>query len=67
MYYTIVGLFNWGNMTADARRSRNFRGLVIVLGVTIILCSLAALAYAFGPVQGLSEQVPLAPTLFAPP
>ena len=54
-------------MTADARRSRNFRGLVIVLGVTIILCSLAALAYAFGPVQGLSEQVPLAPTLFAPP
>jgi len=46
---------------------RNFRRVVIVLGLVIILCSLVALAYAFWPLEALREQAPLAPTLFAPP
>lgn len=54
-------------VTANASRPRNFRWLVIVLGIVIILCSLAALAYAFWPLELLREQAPLAPTLFAPP
>ena len=54
-------------VTANAPRMRNFRWVIIVLGVVIILCSLAALAYAFWPLEMLREQAPLAPTLFAPP
>ncbi len=46
---------------------RNLRLLLIVLGLMILLCSLAALAYAYWPVEVLREQAPLSPTLFAPP
>jgi hypothetical protein len=40
---------------------------LFILGLAIVLCSLAALAYAFWPVQGLEVQATLEPTLFAPP
>jgi hypothetical protein len=54
-------------MCADGSRARNLRLLFIVLGVILVACSLAALAYAFWPVEMLQEQAPLVPTLFAPP
>ena len=47
--------------------TRNLRLLLFVIGVVILLCSLAALAYAYWPVEALLEQVPIAPTLFSPP
>lgn len=47
--------------------SRNIRIAFFVLGLAIVLCSLAALLFAYGPVQALVDQVPLAPTLFSPP
>lgn len=47
--------------------SRNLRLSLIVLGVALMLCSLAALLYAFAPVQTLVEHSPLVPTLFSPP
>jgi hypothetical protein len=46
---------------------RNYRRVIIVFGLVVILCSLAALAYAFWPLEALHELTPLAPTLFAPP
>lgn len=49
------------------RMHRNFRLVLLVLGLLIIVCSLAALAFAFGSVEMISETTPLAPTLFAPP
>jgi len=48
-------------------RSRNLRLLIIVLGVAIVLCSLAALVYAIWPTGALVEQSPLMPTLFISP
>ena len=51
----------------EMKKSRNIRIAFFVFGVVILLCSLAALVYAFGPVQALVEQVPLAPTLLTPP
>ncbi len=54
-------------MAANALKMRNFRRVIIVLGLLIMLCALAALAYAFWPLEALREQAPLAPTLFAPP
>lgn len=51
----------------DLWHSRNIRWLVLVLGVVLLFCSLAALVYSFGPLETLREQVPLSPTLFAPP
>ena len=47
--------------------SRNLRLSLIVLGVVLMLCSLAALIYALAPVDTLVEHAPLAPTLFSPP
>ena len=38
-----------------------------LLGFIVILFGLLALAYAFGPVQHVNEQAPIAPTLFVPP
>jgi hypothetical protein len=55
------------NSLADGSRARNLRRLIFVLGVIMVVCSLAALAYAFWPVEALQEQAPLVPTLFAPP
>ncbi len=46
---------------------KRLRALLVLVGLLIVLCSLVALAYAFWPVDNLSEQVPLAPTLFSPP
>jgi len=48
-------------------RSRPFRFALVVLGLLILCCSLAALVYAFWPVQGASLQATIAPTLLAPP
>jgi Na+-transporting methylmalonyl-CoA/oxaloacetate decarboxylase gamma subunit len=38
-----------------------------VLGAVIVLLSLVALAYAFWPAGSLTQQAPLAPTLFVSP
>lgn len=46
--------------------SRNLRLSLIVLGVALMLCSLAALVYALAPVNTLIEHAPLVPTLFNP-
>jgi len=40
---------------------------LFIIGLMVLLCSLAALAYAFWPVEGLEVQTTLEPTLFAPP
>jgi len=47
--------------------SRNLRLLLFVIGIAILVGSLAALAYAYWPMAIFHEQVTLAPTLFAPP
>ncbi len=38
-----------------------------VVGLLLILLSCLALTYAFGSTEHITEQAPLAPTLFAPP
>ena len=38
-----------------------------IVGLGLVLLSCAALAYAFAPAQRATEQIPVAPTLFAPP
>lgn len=53
--------------SADGQRVRNLRRLLIVLGLVVVICSLAALVYAFWPIEALQEQAPLVPTLFSPP
>ena len=40
---------------------------LFMIGLVVLLCSLAALVYAFWPVEGLQVQSTLEPTLFAPP
>jgi hypothetical protein len=40
---------------------------LFLFGLLIVLCSLAALGYAFWPVEGLAVTATLEPTLFAPP
>lgn len=57
-------LYYWAGLI---RMNRNIRLVLLVLGLLIIVCSLAALAFAFIPVEIISERTPLAPTLFAPP
>jgi hypothetical protein len=47
--------------------SPRLRIVLAVVGVIIILCSLVTLAFAFGPIQHLSDQATVAPTMFAPP
>ena len=47
--------------------TRQARLMLLLLGLAIACCSLAALAYAFWPLPELSAQATLAPTLFAPP
>jgi len=46
---------------------RQVRFLLLLLGLAIVCCSMAALAYAFWPLPDLSLQATLAPTLLAPP
>jgi hypothetical protein len=47
--------------------SRKVRMALLSLGLLLVCCSLAALAYAFWPVEGVTIQATLAPTLLAPP
>lgn len=43
------------------------RLMIGIIGITIVLCSLVALAFAFWPEGVLEEQIRLAPTLLTPP
>ncbi|MGD2155856.1 MAG: hypothetical protein PVG14_04720 [Anaerolineales bacterium] len=47
--------------------SHRLRFALLALGLLFVCFSLAALAYAFWPLEGLRDQATLAPTLFAPP
>ena len=40
---------------------------LVILGLAVVVLSLAALAYAFWPVNSLTQQAPLVPTLFVSP
>jgi hypothetical protein len=44
-----------------------WRVALALLGVVVVLASLAAIAYIFWPLPPLTEQFRPAPTLFAPP
>jgi hypothetical protein len=41
--------------------------VLLFVGLIVIACSIAALVYTFQPVQLLTDQAPLAPTLFTAP
>jgi hypothetical protein len=47
--------------------SSRWRVRLAVIGLVLIVLSLAALAYALWPVENVLEQERLAPTFFAPP
>jgi hypothetical protein len=47
--------------------SRKARITLLSFGVLLVFCSLAALLFAFWPLEGNSLQATLAPTLLAPP
>jgi len=47
--------------------SRKSRIVLLSFGVLLVFCSLAALLFAFWPLEGTSIQATLAPTLLAPP
>ena len=47
--------------------SRKSRMALLSFGVLLVLCSLAALIYAFWPIESTSIQATLVPTLLAPP
>ncbi len=47
--------------------TRSARLAILIVGLLILACSLAALAYAVWPVPELTVQATLSPTLFAPP
>ncbi len=47
--------------------SPRLRFILLLLGLVIVLFSIVALAYAFGPGTDLRDQATLAPTLFSPP
>jgi hypothetical protein len=47
--------------------SRRSRLALLFIGLLVIGCSLAALVYAFGPVELERVQATLAPTLFTSP
>lgn len=49
------------------RMSRRVRVVLAIAGLVIVLCSLVTLGFAFGPIQHLSDQATVAPTMFAPP
>jgi hypothetical protein len=48
-----------------AQRTR--AALLFLAAIVVIAVALAVLAYAYWPINNLTEQVPLAPTLFTPP
>jgi hypothetical protein len=43
------------------------RRFLVLIGLLLVIASLAALIYAFAPVNTLSLQTPIAPTLFTLP
>lgn len=47
--------------------SRRTRVILIVVGMVLLAVGLAALAFAWMPVQVFSDQAPVAPTLFVLP
>jgi hypothetical protein len=47
--------------------SRKPRIFLLLLGLLLVFCSLAALLYSFWPIEGTSVQATLVPTLLAPP
>lgn len=47
--------------------STRWRVGLALIGLILVLLSLAALAYALWPVESVFERQPLSPTLFAPP
>lgn len=47
--------------------SSRWRVRLALIGLIVMVLSLAALAYALWPVENVLERYPLAPTLFAPP
>ncbi|MBN2147541.1 MAG: hypothetical protein JW726_09135 [Anaerolineales bacterium] len=47
--------------------SRSARIALVLIGLALVLCSLTALAFAFWPLQEISTQATLAPTLLTPP
>ena len=47
--------------------SRRRRLTLAILGLMIVAVSLLILAYVFWPLASVREQIPIAPTLFAPP
>lgn len=47
--------------------SRKSRIFLLSLGLLLVFCSLAALLFAFWPIEGTSVQATIAPTLLAPP
>ena len=47
--------------------SRRMRLLLMLLGLVLVMISLAALSFAWMPVDIFHEQAPVAPTLFVLP
>jgi len=47
--------------------SRRFRIVILVIGLALVCCSLAALTYALWPADIAGLQTTLEPTLFTPP
>jgi hypothetical protein len=47
--------------------SRNLRVALAACGFLLWVCACAALIYVLWPLGPVREQVPIAPTLFAPP
>ena len=54
-------------LTYTIGMSPRVRVALALLGLLVICVSLAILAYAFGTSDHITEQVPVAPTLFVPP
>lgn len=64
---TGVLYYSEGMLPMAVIRSRKILIVFLLVGLLMLACSLAALIYAFMPVQVLSDQAPLAPTLFIAP
>lgn len=47
--------------------SRRMRVLLVLIGLALVVISLAALSFAWAPVDILRDQAPVAPTLFVLP
>lgn len=47
--------------------TRRMRLVLAIAGMLLILASLCALAYAFAPLEPVTDQATVPPTLFVPP